>query len=136
MDGNALLELADARARELPGATLCNPFGPEWEVYKVRGRIFLLMTALAGEPIVTVKASPADGEALRQTYPEITPGYHMDKRHWVTLAPGPALDAALVQDLVAESYLLVVAKLPRAARPVDPDTFGRGGPHAEVDPTS
>ena len=49
----------------------------------------------------------------------------MNKRHWITLHPGPSLDPELVGDLVTDSYLLVVAKLPRARRPVDPQLFGR-----------
>jgi len=39
--------------------------------------------------------------------------------------PGPSLDEELVSELVTESYRLVVEKLPRAQRPVDPDLFGR-----------
>ena len=34
----------------------------------------------------------------------------------------------LVDDLVTDSYLLVVENLPRAKRPVDPATFGRDVP--------
>ena len=49
----------------------------------------------------------------------------MDKRHWLSLAAHPDLDEQLVRDLVTESYLLIVAKLPRTRRPVDPEIFGR-----------
>lgn len=40
--------------------------------------------------------------------------------------PDTDVDAQLVRDLVTESCLLVVEKLPRARRPVDPETFGQG----------
>ena len=50
----------------------------------------------------------------------------MNKRHWITLNPGGNLTTSLVDDLVTESYLLVVENLPRAKRPVDPDLFGKG----------
>ena len=49
----------------------------------------------------------------------------MNKQHWITLHPGGNLQKQLVEDLVTESYLLVVENLPRAERPVDPATFGR-----------
>lgn len=49
----------------------------------------------------------------------------MNKWHWITLHAGEALQEGLVDDLVTESYLLVVEKLPCATRPVDPNTFGR-----------
>lgn len=70
--------------------------------------------------IVNLKADPEDVRALTEAYPSILPGYHMSKRHWITLRPGADLTAALVRELVTESYLLVVTTLPRARRPVDP----------------
>lgn len=51
----------------------------------------------------------------------------MNKKHWITMTGGGRLDGQLVADLVTESYLLVVEKLPRAQRPVDPATFGQDG---------
>ena len=48
----------------------------------------------------------------------------MNKKHWITLSPGGHLHKSLVDDLVTESYLLVVENLPRAKRPVDPELFG------------
>ena len=50
----------------------------------------------------------------------------MNKEHWITLHGGGRLDGQLVDDLVTESYPLVLEKLPRRLRPVDPATFGQG----------
>ncbi len=124
MDSTQLGAAATARAEELPGAACDNPFGPEWDVYKVRGRVFLLIP-LDGTGRVTLKSHPDDSLALRETFPDIVPGYHMNKKHWITLMPGPSLEEDLVTELVTESYRLVVEKLPRAQRPVDPELFGR-----------
>lgn len=124
MDGDALQAIARQRAKELPAAEVTRPFGPEYDVFKVIGKMFLLFTEVRGEQIVVLKADPRDSEALRQAHRDITPGYHMNKRHWITLEPGGALDAELVRELVTESYLLIVEGLPRAKRPVDPRTFG------------
>lgn len=123
--GNELQERAALRTQELPGAELTHPFGVGWDVYKVRDRVFMLQTALSGEAIVILKAVPADSRSLRETFSDITPGYHMNKKHWITLRPGGGLDAALIDDLVTESYLLVVEKLPKIQRPVNPSTFGQ-----------
>ncbi|MDN4609750.1 MmcQ/YjbR family DNA-binding protein [Arthrobacter burdickii] len=125
MNGRKLQECAAARARELPGSELTHPFGEDWDVYKVHGKVFLLQTATRGEPIVVLKASPSDARILREANDDITPGYHMNKRHWITLHPDGALDADFVEDLVTESYLQVVENLPKKQRPVDPDTFGQ-----------
>ena len=127
MDADALTATAAERAEELPGAELTHPFGPEWDVYKVRGRVFLLLP-LDGTGRVTVKSHPDDAVALRETFADILPGYHMNKKHWVSLRPGPSLEPGLVTELVTESYLLVVEKLPRAQRPVDPELFARPAP--------
>ncbi len=125
MQGETVQKRARERAEELPGADLEHPFGPEWDVFKVRGKVFMLLTEVTGEPIVILKSEPHDAKALRSEHDDITAGYHMNKRHWITLHPGGSLDPSLVEDLVTESYLLVVEKLPRAQRPVDPALFGR-----------
>lgn len=125
MDATRLHDCARERAAELPASTAGFPFGPDHEVHKVCGKVFLLMTELAGDPVATLKVDPEDSEFLREAHPDITPGYHMNKRHWITVRPGGPADEQLLRDLVAESYLLVVEKMPRAQRPVDPASFGR-----------
>lgn len=134
MDAQELGSVAAARAEELPGSERENPFGPEWDVYKVRGRVFLLLP-LDGTGRVTVKSQPDDAVALRETFPDIVPGYHMNKKHWITLQPGPSLEPDLVTELVTESYRLVVEKLPRAQRPVDPAVFGVQHPGPDRHPS-
>jgi predicted DNA-binding protein (MmcQ/YjbR family) len=125
MQDDTLQQYARNRVEELPGAGLEHPFGPDWEVFKVRDKVFMLITDITGEPIVIVKADPEDSKALREQHEDITPGYHMNKQHWITLHPGGDLQKRLVDDLVTESYLLVVENLPHAKRPVDTKTFGR-----------
>lgn len=125
--GSSALDLhssATAHAMELPGATLTHPFGPDWDVFKVRGKVFLLLTAVTGRQQAILKADPLDAEALRSEHSFITPGYHMNKRHWVSVHPDPTLTPKLLTELVTDSYRLVVEKLPRSQRPIDPSTFG------------
>lgn len=124
MEGKALQEVAAHRAQKLPAWELTHPFGEDWDVFKVRGKVFMLLTALADEPLVVLKTEPEESEALHAEYPDVTPGYHMNKRHWITLHPGGRLDAEQVEELVTGSYLLVVGGLPRAQQPVDHETFG------------
>lgn len=123
--GDALARYAGECALALPATSLTYPFGPEWDVYKVREKVFLLIAEHAGERIVTCKARPEDSSVLQQAFSEITPGYHMNKRHWITLRRGSELDDSLVSDLVTESYLLVVEGLPRRLQPVDPKRYGQ-----------
>lgn len=126
MNETTLHKTAAACAEELPGARLEHPFGDDWEVFKVRGKVFMLMTEVPGRPVVILKAAPGEAHALRQQFSHITPGYHMNKKHWITLESGEGVDEELVRELVTDSYRLVVARLPKADRPVDPHTYGTG----------
>ena len=119
-----LHELARSVADQLPASHWGQPFGPDSEVYKVKHKVFIILTEIVTGPIVVVKVEPADAAALRLQYPEITPGYHMNKRHWISLAAGITAYPGLIGELVTDSYRLVVAGLPRALRPIDPETFG------------
>lgn len=84
----------------------------------------MLMTEVPGRPVVILKADPGEALALREQYSHITAGYHMNKKHWITLEGGEGVDRKLVDELVTDSYRLVVARLPRAEQPVDPHTYG------------
>ncbi|MCW8380677.1 MmcQ/YjbR family DNA-binding protein [Streptomyces justiciae] len=126
MDGPTLHKTAADCAEELPGAQLEHPFGPDWEVFKVRGKVFMLMTDVPGRPVVILKADPGEALALREHNSHITPGYHMNKKHWITLEGGDGIGKELVRELVTDSYLLVVDRLPKAQQPVDPHTYGTG----------
>jgi predicted DNA-binding protein (MmcQ/YjbR family) len=89
------------------GAEETFPFGPETSVFKVGGKMFAIVP-LKRKPLkVSVKCEPELGEQLRGTYDEIEPGYHLNKRHWVTVTCGGAASDELVGELVGGSYDLV-----------------------------
>ena len=77
----------------------------------------MLMTEIAGEPIVILKADSEDAKALREQYEDSTAGCHMNKQQWITLHPGGTLPGGLVDDLVTQSYRLVIQNLPRSKQP-------------------
>ncbi len=100
----------------MPGAVEDFPFSPGVSVFKVAGKMFAL-TRLAAEPLtVSVKCDPALAESLRSTYASIAPGYHLDKRHWLTVTLNGDAGDDMVRDLVQDSYDLVT---PRRAREAD-----------------
>jgi predicted DNA-binding protein (MmcQ/YjbR family) len=89
------------------------PFGPETSVFKVAGKLFAI-SALGRVPLnVSLKCEPDLAVRLRDTYSAITPGYHLNKRHWNTVLLDGTLDDAMVRDLIEDSYDLVVSGLPR-----------------------
>jgi len=91
----------------LPTAELCHPFGESTAVFKVAGKMFAAVSLDDQPGRITLKCDPGYGAALADQYQEITPGYHMSKRHWITVTLSPSLAPDLVEDLLAESYELV-----------------------------
>ncbi|MET9880484.1 MmcQ/YjbR family DNA-binding protein [Actinacidiphila glaucinigra] len=125
MDGLELQKIARDHTAELPGTDQEQRFDPDWELHKVGGKVFMLMTDMPGRPVLILKADPDDATALREQHAGITPGYHMNKRHWITVEGGDTIDDKLVKELVTDSYRLVVWGLPKSKQPVDPHTYNR-----------
>lgn len=101
----------------LPGATLTFPFGEETAVFKVGGKVFAI-TAAESPTHVTLKAEPEEVTGLVETYESVIRGYHMNKKHWITVqVDGGDLPDGLVAELVEDSYDLVVDNLPARDRP-------------------
>jgi predicted DNA-binding protein (MmcQ/YjbR family) len=92
------------------GAAETFPFGPETSVFKVGGKMFAV-TGLKAEPLrVTLKCEPELSVQLRATYEEIVPGYHANKKHWITVDLTGSLEDELVRDLIVDSYDLVAPR--------------------------
>jgi predicted DNA-binding protein (MmcQ/YjbR family) len=99
------------RCLALTGAVEDFPFNPETSVFKVEGKVFAL-SRLAGDPLsVSLKCEPELAEQLRDAYPAITGGYHLNKRHWNTVTLDGTVPDRLVADMIEDSYDLVVAGL-------------------------
>jgi predicted DNA-binding protein (MmcQ/YjbR family) len=64
----------------------------------------------------SVKCDPERAVELREKHPEVTRGVHSNSRHWNTVRTDGALPDAFLAEQIRNSYELVVAKLPRAAR--------------------
>ena len=95
----------------LPGATETFPFEPAVSVFKAPHQKVFAITADEADPIdVSVKCDPEIGEALRAQHPSIVPGYHLNKRHWITITLGSDVPDERVRELVLDSYELVVPK--------------------------
>ena len=91
----------------MPGAVEEYPFGPATSVFKVGGKIFALSTLDRTPLEVSVKCEPELSELLRAGHEAIVPGYHLNKRHWITVTLGSDAPDGLVRDLVEDSYDLV-----------------------------
>ena len=91
----------------LAGAEETFPFGATVSVFKVGGKIFAL-SALASPPLeVSVKCDPELSELLRAEHQSVVPGYHLNKRHWITISINGDLADARIRDLIVDSHDLV-----------------------------
>ncbi len=104
-------ELRD-RCLALPGAAETFPFGPETSVFKVADKIFAI-SRLAQNPLrVSLKCEPLLAEQLRESHRAVLPGYHLNKRHWNTVMIDGSIPDQMIEDLIEDSYDLVVSNLP------------------------
>ncbi|WP_026464683.1 MmcQ/YjbR family DNA-binding protein [Adhaeribacter aquaticus] len=98
-----------------PGVTEETPFGPETLVFKVGGKIFAL-TDIESFESINLKCDPEMAIQLREEYPEVKPGYHMDKKHWNTITMGTTIPDKLIEQWIDQSFYLVYAKLTKAQK--------------------
>jgi predicted DNA-binding protein (MmcQ/YjbR family) len=99
-----------------PGSEETFPFGPETSVFKVAGKMFAV-SQLGSEALsISVKCEPQLAEQLREAHAAVTPGYHLNKRHWNTVAVDGSLSDQMIRDMIEDSYDLVVSALPRKTR--------------------
>ena len=121
LGGPELEVVANRAARALDGVTEGYPFTGSLLVHKVRGRVFAVVDENPDDPLVTVKVDPEDADALVRQHESVGRARYFDKRHWVSVAPGPSITASLVEGLVRDSYDTVADSLPRRER----DTLDR-----------
>jgi predicted DNA-binding protein (MmcQ/YjbR family) len=98
------------------GAEETFPFNPETSVFKVGGKMFALSRLGEDSLRVSLKCDPRLAEALREAHAAVIPGYHLNKQHWNTVILDGSLSDATVQEMIEDSYDLVVSKLPKAQR--------------------
>lgn len=123
MDSKSLQEHAKRVALEMPFTEQCWPFGPEFDVFKVGGKIFMIVAVAHGRPHISLKSEPEKSLLNQQIYRGVEHGYHLNKKHWISLYGGEDITPELVADLVADSWNLIVDKLPKKIRSgsVQPD---------------
>ena len=84
------------------------PFGPDTLVYKVNGKMFLLMSLDEEQLRFNVKCDPDKALELREEFSCVIPGYHMNKKHWNTVIVDGSVPARQLKEWIDDSYQLVV----------------------------
>ena len=94
-------------------ATEGMPFGPDVLVFKIGGKMFALAALDEMPTIVNLKCDPDLALELRDRYEEVTPGYHMNKRHWNSVEIAGGIPDAALRKMIDHSYELVIKRLPK-----------------------
>ena len=97
------------------GVSESMPFGEDTLVFKVMDKMFAL-TNLKGDLSINLKCDPEKAIEIREKFPSVQPGYHMNKKHWNTVEFETGLADRFLCELVDHSYELVVQGLPKKVR--------------------
>ncbi len=89
------------------------PFNETTLVFKVAGKIFLLVDIDSRPLSFNVKCDPQKAIELREKYSFVQPGYHMNKKHWNTIEWDSRANSKLIYSLIDDSYQLVISSLPK-----------------------
>lgn len=119
-----------ASAREYllskPEAVEDYPFGPDVMVFKVKGKMFALLSFSGGKnpdkcAQMNLKCDPLEATQLRDVFDDVIAGYHMNKKHWNTLylTDGEKISDIPVGEVerqIDNSYALVLQGMTKALR--------------------
>lgn len=101
----------------LPGASERFPFDDKTYVFFVAEKMFCA-TNIETFTYINVKCDPERAIELRERYPDVVPGFHMNKKHWNSIRTTGNLPDHLIKQWIRDSYDLVVARLPKRIREV------------------
>ena len=110
------LEILRSHCLALPFVEERFPFGPEVLVFMINNKMFALVNLVEERLRVNLKCDPDYAITLRDEHEENIPGWHMNKKHWISIYEDEDLDPDLAIDLVHSSYELVVSKLNKLQR--------------------
>lgn len=114
------IEQARELCLSLPQVEESFPFDDVTLVMKVAGKMFALIPLDSEKKVIALKCDPDRSEHLRMHYEGITGAFHMNKRHWNSVALDSDAPADLIARLIRHSYALVVSKLPKYIRTQPP----------------
>lgn len=100
-----------------PGVTEDFPFDKSILVFKVCGKMFALCGLdkwESGNKSINLKCDPQRALELRNSYSNIRPGWHMNKKHWNTVVLNShQITPSFLKELIDHSYAMVVQGLPK-----------------------
>tara|TARA_B110000503_G_C7116663_1_gene400684 strand:- start:1109 stop:1498 length:390 start_codon:yes stop_codon:yes gene_type:complete len=93
------------------------PFDEDTLVFKVGKKMFVLTTLSNWEKksaVINLKCNPEKALNLRAKYEAISPGWHMNKKHWNTIGFNRDVSDKIICELIDHSYELVIKSLTKS----------------------
>ena len=114
--------LAENYALAKPFTAIDYPFGEDVKVFKVKGKMFATLALgtgkekdtegkMSGYFCMNLKCEPSEAEMLRDIFPSIIPGYHMNKAQWNTVIFDGSVPQGEIERMIDNSFNLVVSKM-------------------------
>ena len=97
-----------------PGAVLEHPFGSDPTVFKVGGKMFVLMFIKNGDVRLAMKCDAMFGYIIRQQYPTIHPAYKSDQ--WISVPCDGSVPDDEIQIMINQSYDIIFKALTKKTR--------------------
>jgi len=106
-----------------PETSLYYPFGDDVKVFRVKNKMFATIShgsfaksAKVDDEAKThfwmnLKCDPDEAEMLRDIFPSIIPGYHMNKSSWNSVILDSSIPPGEIERMMDNSYRLVVSKM-------------------------
>lgn len=103
-------------ALSLPHVTERCPYGPDTLAFEIGGKQFCLL-ALDGEgDFYNLKVDPDYSIELQEHYTSISPGYHMNKKHWISVQFRGDVPDSLQLSLIEHAYYQTAKGLTKKLR--------------------
>ena len=84
----------------------------QWHRYQIMNKLFAAICHdKDGKHIVSLKCDPTLGSMLRGKYPDIMPGFYMNKVHWNSVDLNGKVPTKILKDMIDQSYQLILASL-------------------------
>ncbi|MDG2047740.1 MAG: MmcQ/YjbR family DNA-binding protein [Halioglobus sp.] len=109
------------------------PFGLSVTVMKIQSKMFATLAENGAVVSMNLKCDPHEARILRDIFPAVTPGYHMNKRHWNTVILDSSIPKGEIARMIDNSYSLVVQGLRKADRHALEVRHGRPALHPNIE---
>ncbi|NQY21911.1 MAG: MmcQ/YjbR family DNA-binding protein [Campylobacteraceae bacterium] len=87
------------------------PFTSETMVFKVKDKMFVLLSYHENKIRISLKCDPLEANIYKEIYFCIKEGYHLNKKHWISIYVDDSIKDEIVFGMINDSYDLVVNNL-------------------------